>query len=162
MRTLQESLFDQDIIKKSDIKLGELYEISPVSHHCMVTNNIREVLGLFDENALNRANFSLHVREDCSFIEYWSDDNPELIPFINMIFNLPMSDINKLSKEPHYVASEHLVKCLEKYFSRRGKNAKKMYITGWKSSDEKFIEITIYNNIMSPTPSSIKLTFKKK
>jgi hypothetical protein len=162
MKSLQESLFDKDIIQNSDVRLGELYEISPVIHYCGVTNNIREVLGMFDEKAWARAKWPLHVREDCSFIEYWSDIEPRrLVPFINMFFNLPMSDINKLFEKPS-TGSEHLAKCLEKYYSYHGAKAKHIYIVGRKLDKDRLIEITVYKDILVPSPSSIKLTFEKR
>ena len=162
MKTLRESLFDKDLVQNSDVRLGELYELSPVSHHCGVTNNIREVLGMFDEKTWARAKFPFHVREDCSFIEYWSDMEPKrLVPFINMFFNLPMTDIDKLFEEP-FTGSKHLAKCLEKYYSYHGAKAKNIYIVGRKMDDGRLIEITVYKDIRVSSPSSIKLTFEKR
>jgi hypothetical protein len=162
MKTLQESLFDKNIVKNSDVKLGELYEISPVRHANGVTNDIRKVLGMFDEKAWARAKFPLRVREDCGFIEYWSDMEPKrLVPFINMIFNLSMVDINKLFENPSE-GSKHVAKCLEKYYSYHGGKAKNIYITGRHFGGDSLIEITVCDNIMLPSPSSIKLTFEKR
>ena len=121
-----------------------------------------EFIEMFDEKTWDRAKFPLHVREDCSFIEYWSDMEPRrLVPFINMFFNLPMTDINKLFEEP-FTGSEHLAKCLKKYYSYHGAKAKNIYIVGRKMDKGRLIEITVYKDIRVSSPSSIKLTFEKR
>jgi len=161
MKTLQESLFDKDIVKGSAVKLGELYGLSTISHYNGVTNNVRKVFAMFDEKLWKKEKFPIKVPSDHGFISYWKMYDSRMDLFVNMFLNTPMEEINKLFEE-QYQGSKMLAQYLSKYFSYGGSKAKKIYIVGRKLSGDDFIEITIYDDIMSSSPSSIKLTFEKK
>ena len=158
MKTLRESLFDTDDVIKSDIKIGNLYEISPNRFYSQVHNNIKKFLQLFDAKKLNKANFPLKVREDCSFIEYWSAYNPSFIPFINLIFNMPMVIANKLGSG--LSAFKQVKDYFEDYASSH-EAVKNLYIVGRKLNGDKFLEITIYDNIRDSSPNGIQITFER-
>ena len=158
---MTESLFDKDIVQNSDIRLGELYNLSDISHYNGVTNDVRRVLAMFDEKLWKKETFPLKVSSYNNFINYWKKYDSRMDLFVNMLLNTPMMEINKLFEEP-YQGSKQLANYLSKYFSYGGGKAKKIYICGRKFRGGDFIEITVYDDIMLSTPSSIKLTFEKK
>ena len=160
MKTLQESLFDNDIIT-SGVRFGELYELSAVSHYNGVTNNIREVLGMFDEKALKKARFPIKVNKDNGFIEYWKMTDSRIDLFVEMLLNMPMQYINKIFENPAMNGKRAIEDYLSKYYSHHGAKAKDIFI-GQRKLYDGSIELTIYDNIRLSRPSSIKLTFEKK
>ena len=160
MESLQESLFDKDIVKGSEVKLGELYELSPVRHHNMVINSIHKVLNMFDEKKLKKENFTFKTNRDHDFIDLYGYHTC-IAEFVDMILNIPMQDINKIFEEP-YNGNKHIASTIEKYYSNGGYYAKNIYIVGRKLSAGKLIELTVYENINNSSPSSIKLTFEKR
>jgi hypothetical protein len=158
MKTLRESLFDTDNVIKSDIKIGDLYEISPNRYYNQVHNNIKKFLQMFDAKKLDEADFPLKVREDCSFIEYWSAYNKSFIPFMNLIFNMPMVIADKLGGG--YSATERARDYFKDYVSSH-EAIRNLYIIGRKLNGNKFLEITIYDNIRDSSPNGIQITFER-
>lgn len=161
MKTLQESLFDKDIVKNSDVKLGELYELSSASHENMISNDYNRMIQIFDIRKLRKENFDLKVDTNNSFVEYWSQ-YVEIEMFINMILNMPMdlflyikkSAMNKPELGKKRVIDEYLGKYLRPAFE------KNLYIRVREIGSK--YDFILTDNMLASHPNSIKLTFVKK
>jgi len=166
MKTLIESLFDNDI-KKSEVLLGELYNLSQKSHLNSVTNNIDHVLGMFDLKKLNKTNFKIKTDPNNEFIKYWKKYDRDIEGFVNMILNMPAQLFFEIEKDKIgrmvEVAKE---KYFSKYFTnnRLILNLERAYISiiSYGSGNNKSYKFIIYDNINYPKASSIKLTFEPK
>ena len=153
MKTLQESLFDQDP-KNVNVQIGELYELSEVPHHNFFSNDPLEFMGLFKYKELKKWNYKF-VDLDNNFIEYWEKRNRilGLAALIDIIFQAPAIVLNDLT-------GKELKKELKPYVKSSDYDDLYVSIRSWKVSDR--FEISIYDNINSSSPNSMKITLIKK
>lgn len=153
MKTLQESLFDQDV-KKLNVQIGELYELSNTPHHNFFSNDPSIFMGLFKYKELKKWNCKF-VDLDNNFIEYWEKRNRilGLAALIDIIFQAPAIVLNDLT-------GKELKKELKPYVKSSDYDDLYVSIRSWKASDR--FEISIYDNINSSSPNSMKITLIKK
>lgn len=155
MKTLQESLFDHDIIKNSDVNLGELYELSNQPHQLCITNDIDSVIRMFDIDEIKKIKFKFEVDKKNSCIDHWRKFNPDLILILNLLLNSPMTE---------FKTKERINKYINKFLKPYYHKSNHVFITSLTNSKDltDLLRIDIYDDIFDSRPSSIKLTFKKK
>lgn len=153
MKTLQESLFAQDV-KKIDVQIGELYELSEAPHHNFFSNDPLEFMDLFKYKELKKWNYKF-VDLDNNFIEYWEKRNRVLglAALIDIIFQTPAIVLNDST-------GKELKKELKPYVKSSDYDDLYVSIRGWKGGV--VFEISIYDNINSSSPNSMKITLIKK
>ena len=153
MKTLQESLFDQDV-KKIDVQIGELYKLSDAPHHNFFSNDPLIFMDLFKLKELKKWNCKF-VDLDNNFIKYWKEKQGilELAALIDIIFQAPAIVLkDSIGKE--------LKKELKPYVKPSNYDNLYVSVRNWKGGD--LFEISIYDNIKSSSPHSIKITLVKK
>ena len=164
MKTLVESLFDRDLVKRK-VLLGDVYELSPVSHHNMVTNDIWRAASAFDGVKLEKAKFPFHVDKNNSFVVYFSQQMFKLPYIIDAILSLPYICFDKNKNNKTVEVSDEFKKLLKPYLV---KNQKKIDDTTiWLkpihySNGNVNYELDIVNGISKFTPDHITLTFVPK
>lgn len=151
MKTLQESLFDQDI-KKINVQIGELYKLSDVPHHNFFSNDPRVFMMLFKYKELKKWNRKF-VDLDNNFVEYWGirDGVRDLGSLIDIILQMPASVLGD-------VTGKEIKKELKPYVKPSDYDDLNVMIKKFKDD----IQISIYDDIFASTPHSIKITLVKK
>lgn len=161
MKTLRESLFDKDIVKNSDVKLGELYELSTVSHHNSFSNSPSKFIEVFDKKKLLKLKHHF-VDLKNNFIEYWEKRGIDgLSSLIDCILCAPAQTFTA----PNNVVCEKTLKnYLKPFISPKKYNDLFISIRRWSTSIVKdyMIDIQIYDNIMSSSSNSMDITIIKK
>ena len=151
MKTLQESLFDQDV-KKINVQIGELYELSDISHHNGFSNNPIVFISMF-KYIIKKWNCKF-VDSDNNFIKYWEQYGVDgLAALIDIILQMPASVLNDLT-------GKDLKKELKPYVNTL--YYKDLCVSVRRFKNGEMFEITIYNDISSSTPHSMKITLVKK
>lgn len=152
MKTLAESLFDTDP-KNVDVQIGELYKLSEFVYHNFFSNDPLEFMDLFKHKELKKWNYQF-VNLNNNFIKYHEERRGilGLAALIDIILCMPAEILNKSNA------------------SRLIKNELKPYV---KSSDydelyvsvkynKNTLKISIYDDIKSSSPNSMKITLVEK
>jgi hypothetical protein len=155
MKTLQESLFDQDV-KKINVQIGELYELSEAPHHNFFSNDPLIFMDLFKYKELKKWNCKF-VDLDNNFIEYWEKRRGilGLAALIDIILQIPAI---MLINQSEFQAARNIKKELKPYVKPSDYDS--LYVGVRKIKD--LVEISIYDNLDSSTPHSMKIMLKKK
>ena len=153
MKTLQESLFDQDI-KKINVQIGELYELSKIPHHNCFSNDPRVFMMLFKHKELKKWNRRF-VDLDNNFVKYWGirDGVRDLESLIDIILQMPASVLGDIS-------GTEIKKELKPYV--KPSDYDDLYVSIRNFKNEEMFEISIYDDIFASTPHSMKITLVKK
>lgn len=161
MKTLQESLFDKNI-NKSDVLIGELYELSDVSHHNSFSNSPSKFIEVFDKKKLLKLKHHF-VDSKNNFIEYWEKRRgiDGLSALIDCILCAPAQTFT----DPNNVVCEKALKnYLKPFVDPKKYNDLFISINRFSTSVDKdhMIDIRIYDNLMSSSPNSMEITIIKK
>ena len=120
MRSLAESLFDQDLAKK-DIKIDDLYKFAEIPHYNIIGGNLDAVINMFKRNVLKKFIEPKRREVDNHAYIHYIDSVYKLGWGVNSIINillnmpasiLPTDDYIKLMEDN---AEERLYKYLEQY-----------------------------------------------
>ena len=167
MKSLQESLFDQDI-EKQDVETGELYKLSTDAHHNSFSNNPIKFMEVFDVKKLMKIKHQF-VDTDNNFISYYETGNRAitatrltgLSALINCILCAPAEtfgysnnvDCEKVLKQylKPYVKS--------KYFTDLYIGIRRFNMHGDKQA---MIEIVIWDNIRDSRSNSMLIMLVRK
>ena len=155
MKALRESLFDKDIVKKSNVQIGELYELSDAPHHNYFSNEPRFFMMMFKSSKLRNWNYKF-VDLDNNFIEYWEKENLEgIAALIDIILQMPAII---LSNPSNFHIGQNIKNELKPYTNQTYYDS--LYVGVRKIKD--YVEISMYDDLDSSTPSSMKIMLKKK
>jgi len=168
-KVVKEGIFDIDLAEK-EVLLSDMYELSNVSYHNSVTNNINEVIGAFDKNKLKNLAKKCKVKVDSKngFIEYWSQVNPLITDLITVLLNTPYSVVvdGEADNIEKLIKGDHENSDMFKHYRDIIKKNILTFFTRWyfhvRAEFPQQICITIVCNALHQKPSSIKLTFEKR
>jgi len=153
MKTLRESLFDQDV-KKIDVQIGELYELSDVSHHNFFSNDPSVFMNLFKYKELKKWPCKF-VDLDNNFIEYWERRQKilGLAALIDIILQAPAIVLNDST-------GKELKKELKPYVKPSDYDDLYVSIRNWHNGERFWI--SIYDNMNLSTPHSLIIVLVRK
>lgn len=160
MKTLQESLFNQDP-KNIDVQIGELYELSETPHHNSFSNSPLKFMDIFNEKKLLKLKHHFMDLKN-NFIEYWEKRGIDgLSALIDCILCVPAHAFTN----PNDVVCEKAIKnYLKPFVDPKKYNDLFVSIRRFSTSVVKdyMIAIRIYDNIISSSPNSMEITIIKK
>ena len=150
MKTLKESLFDSDLVQK-DIYIGDEYELSQMAHHNFFSNNVTDFFKCFDIKKFDKQ--LKYVDPKDSFIDYWDDKLKGrcVAQLIDTVLRAPLACLIDTKSFEKYLKT--FIK--SKYVKEFSLNIKKFPSLDWYG-------ITIYFNIFSSVPNSLKILLMKK
>lgn len=157
MKSLKESIFDKDNVKK-DVEFGVIYKLSEeYAHYNGFSNDPWEFIDLFKGKELKRIGRNYkYVDKDSNFINYWENiyGASTVGSIVDIILRCPAEIfMNKNTTE------KKLKEYLKDYIHRLQYEDISVFIRRFESHE--MIEVTIYDDIKSSQPNSIKLTFEK-
>ena len=158
MRSLLESIFDKDNIKK-EVEIGVLYKLSEEhAHYNEFTNNVVKFIDLFKAKELSKVGPDYkYVDKEHGFIKYWDNIYGwEIGAIVDVILHCPaiaFQDKNNYNVEKKL--KEHLKDYIHPY------DYKDINIFIRRFESDRLIEITIYDDIGSSQPNSMKITLEK-
>lgn len=160
MKTLQESLFDKNIIK-SDVLTGELYKLSTFSHHNSFSNNPSKFIEVFNKKKLLKLKYHFADSKN-NFVEYWEKHGIDgLSALIDCILCAPAH----IFTDPNNVVCEKTLKnYLKPFVDSKNYNDLFINIRRFSTSVDKdhMIDISLYDNIKSSSPNSMEIMIIKK
>lgn len=162
MKSLVESLFDNDLTKK-DLCIGDVYKLSSTPHDNYFSNDPFLFVDLFKEKELKKikGNYT-YVDPNNGFVEYWDGmkDNLKgfgISPVIDIILRAPISIITK----PYSTDCEsEFKKYLEPYIHSLDYKDFRVFINFYNKKRD-IIKLSFYDNILDSRPSSMTIHLEK-
>lgn len=164
MKSLQESLFDKDNIK-SNVELGELYELAPGNYSNYFSNDGAAFLRIFDKNKLLKIyNSHRYVNTDHTLFKYtYGVDEKISMGLIELLLRCP---IHILDQENFSKVQRDLKEYLKPYVLKDKYNRLSVGVNRYKYKENKEIlwtyNITLIDGIMETRPNSLNVMFGKK
>lgn len=156
MKSLAESIFDNNLIKK-DLCIGDVYKLSDAPHDNHFSNDPFSFVDLFKGKELKKVKGHYkYVDLNNGFIEYWEDKSYNIASIIDIIFRAPISTIT--NSNPTVCESE-FKKYLEPYIHSTDYKDFRVFIKFFKQRD--IIELSFYDNILDSQPSSMTIHLER-
>lgn len=161
MKSLSESLFDNDLVKK-DICIGDVYRLSDASYNNYFSNDPFSFVDLFKGKELKKVSENYkYVDLNNEFVEYWDRMKANLkgfgiAPVIDIILRAPANIITKTYPAACGFAFK---KYLEPYIHSLDYKDFSVFIDFYKKRDT--IKLSFYDNILDSRPNYMTIHLER-